>query len=113
MANFLLGQQRGYTKHPCFLCYRHNRTTDQRWVKKDFPAGEDLAVCNKNIINGPLVNPDRIILPPLHIKLGLMKQFVKALDKYDDCFKCIAKTFPGLSMEKLKTGIFEDRKFAN
>ena len=35
-----------------------------------------------------------------------MKQFVKALDKDGDCFNYIAKTFPDLSMEKLKTGIF-------
>ena len=36
-----------------------------------------------------------------------MKQFVKALDEDGDCFNYIAKTFPGLSMEKLKTGIFD------
>ena len=53
-----------------------------------------------------MVNRDRIILPSLHIKLGLMKQFVKAFDKDDDCFNFIAKTFPGLSIEKLKAGIF-------
>ena len=35
-----------------------------------------------------------------------MKQFVKAFDKDRDCFNYIAKTFPGLSMEKLKAGIF-------
>ena len=35
-----------------------------------------------------------------------MKQFVKALDKDGDLFNYIAKTFPDLSMEKLKTGIF-------
>ena len=52
--------------------------------KDDWPAREDLAVGDKNIINEALVNRDRIILPPLHIKLGLMKQFVKALDKHGD-----------------------------
>ena len=36
-----------------------------------------------------------------------MKQFVKALNKDRDCFNYIAKTFPGLSMEKLKAGIFD------
>ena len=35
-----------------------------------------------------------------------MKQFVKVLDKDGDCFNFIAKTFPDLSMEKLKAGIF-------
>ena len=36
-----------------------------------------------------------------------MKQFVKALDKDGDCFNYIAQTFPGLSIEKLKKGIFD------
>ena len=103
----MLGQQGGYTKHPCFLCYWDSRATDQHWVKKDWPSRQDLAVGDKNIINEPLVNRDRIILPPLYIKLGLMKQFVKALDKDGDCFNYIAQTFPGLSIEKLKGGIFD------
>ena len=41
------------------------------------------------------------------LKLGLMKQFMKALDKDGDCFNYIAKPFPDLIMEKLKTGIFD------
>ena len=53
-----------------------------------------------------VVNRDCIILHLLHIQLGLMKQFVKAFDKDGDCYN-IAKTFPGLSMEKLKAGIFD------
>ena len=106
MVNFLLRQQGGYTKHPCFLSYWDSRVTDQHWVKKDWPALEDLAVGDKNIINEPLVNRDCIILPSLHIKLGLIKQFVKAFDKGGDCLNYVAKTFPGLSMEKLTAGIF-------
>ena len=62
---------------------------------------------DKNITNEPLVNRNCIVLPPLHINLGLMKQFVKALDKHGNCFNYIVKKFPGLSMEKLKAGIFD------
>ena len=53
-----------------------------------------------------MIEPEKIILPPLHIKLGLMKQFVEALDFQGDCFKYICYTVPGLSEEKLKAGIF-------
>jgi len=42
-----------------------------------------------NIINKSLVDPSKVLLPPLHIKLGLMKQFVKALDKEGECFMYI------------------------
>ena len=54
-----------------------------------------------------LVPCDKIVFPPLHIKLGLMKQFVKALDKDGDCFQYICKSFPSLSNEKLKAGMFD------
>ena len=36
-----------------------------------------------------------------------MKQVVKALDKHGDCFNYIVKKFPGLSMKKMKEGIFD------
>ena len=48
-----------------------------------------------NIIHKALVPRDNNLLPPLHIKLGLVKQFVKALEpnsvaylhtKYKTCF---------------------------
>ena len=59
------------------------------------------------MINEPLVDRDSILLPPLHIKLGLMKQFVKALDKNGDCFGYIRSRFPGTSYEKVRAGIFD------
>ena len=111
MVNFLLGQQGGYTKYPCFLCYWDSRANTQHWVKKDWLVRENLAVGDKNIIDELLVNQDHFILPLLHIKLGLMKQFVKALDKHGDCFNHIVKKFPGLSMEKMKAGIFDGPQF--
>ena len=50
---------------------------------------------------------DRILFPPLHIKLGLIKQFTMALDKDGDCFTYLCLVFPGVIMEKLKAGIFD------
>ena len=76
----------------------------------DWPARKDLAVGNKNIINDPLVNRDRIILPPLLIKSGLMK-FVKTFDKDGDCFSYIAKTFLVSSLKNLKQVFLMDLKF--
>jgi hypothetical protein len=43
-----------------------------------------MSVEQANIIHEPLISRENIILPPLHIKLGLIKQFVKALDKSGD-----------------------------
>ena len=78
MVNFLLEEQGGYTKYLCFFCYWDSRASTQHRLQKDWSALEDLAVGDKYIITEPLVSQDCIILPPLHIKLGLMKQFAKA-----------------------------------
>ena len=81
----------------------------QRYTKKDWPLREELVPCKeRNVINDPLVDRGRILFPPLHIKLGLIKQFTKALDKDGDCFTNFWQSFPGLATEKLKAGIFDN-----
>ena len=110
MVNFLLGQQGGHTKYSCFLCYWDSRTNEEHLVRKKWPARNTTKPGEKNIVNNPLVNRKNIILPPLHIKLGLMKQFFKALDRSGDCFGYICSTFPGLSYEKRKAGIFDEHR---
>ena len=59
-----------------------------------------------NVINLPLVPKHSIILPPLHIKLGLMKQFVKALNVNNPSFLYLKSKFTKLSDAKIKEGIF-------
>ena len=54
----------------------------------------------------PFVKSDRIFLPPLHIKLGLFKQFLKALDRESSATAYLAEKFPSLSQAKIKEGIF-------
>ena len=107
MVNFLLGQQSGFTKYPCFICLWDSRARDDQWVKKEWPPRDSMRVGEANVINEPLVAREKIILLPLHIKLGLMKQFVKALPVNGDCFNYICRAFPALTIQKLKAGIFD------
>ena len=107
IVNFLLGQQSDYTKYPCFLCYWDSRDKGNHWTKQDWPVRDRLNVGEKNVIAEQLVPRDKVEFPPLHTKLGLMKQFVKALDKDGDCFQYVCESFSSLSNEKLKAGIFD------
>ena len=45
----------------------------------------------------PLVPQNKIIFPPMHIKLGLFKQFVKGLRKDSPAFEFLHECFPKLS----------------
>ena len=107
IVSFLLGQQGGYTKYPCFLCYWDSRARDKHWYQKDRPVREQLQVGEKNIINEALASRDKIIFPPLHNKLGLMKQFEKALSKEGECFRYLRSSIVGLREEKLKASVFD------
>ena len=71
MLNFLLGQQSSFTTYPCFLCMWDSKDLPQYYTKKDWPLREELVPCKeRNVINNPLVNRDRIFFSPLHMKLG-------------------------------------------
>ena len=107
MVNFLLGQQRGFTKYPCFLCMWDSRARDRHWNLKEWPLRETLEAGMPNIVNDPIVSREKIIFPPLHIKLGLMKQFVRALNTDGECFQHIVSALPASSFEKIKAGVFD------
>lgn len=106
ILSMLLGQQAGYTKYPCFLCLWDSRARDQHWTNTDWPPRETLTPGEKNIINTTLIPPEKVLLPPLHIKLGLIKQFVKSLPRDGNCFRYLCSKFPKLSEAKLKEGVF-------
>ena len=107
MVGFLLGLQGGYTKFPCFLCLWDSRARTENWIKRDLPLCSELIPGSLNVLAPPLVERSKIVLTPLHIMLGIMKQFVKAPEKDSDCFKYICMQFPSLTIEKLKAGNFD------
>lgn len=106
MMAILLGLQAGYTKYPCFLCLWDSRADDRHYFQKKWPARDKLTPGECNVKSSPLVDPKNVLLPPLHIKLGLMKNFVKALNKDDQSFRFLQTKFPAISDAKLRAGVF-------
>lgn len=104
MLTILFGMQGGYTKHPCYLCEWDSRA-ENHYQQTEWPSRTQITIGKKNLINVPLVRTDQIILPPLHLKLGYMKQFVKRLDRDSEAFLHLKTTFPRLSEAKIKEGI--------
>ncbi|RLU16501.1 hypothetical protein DMN91_010569 [Ooceraea biroi] len=106
VINMILGLQSGFIKYPCFLCEWDSRARDKHWVQKLWPARVNFVEGSMNVTNKHLVDPKKILLPPLHIKLGLMKQFVKALNKQGKCFQYLQSKFRHLSDAKIHEGVF-------
>ena len=98
--------QLGYTKYCCILCEWESRAKTLHYLKRDWPQRKALKVREKNVQHPALAEWHKVLLPPPHIKLGLMKNFVKAIDHTGSAFKYLAEKFPRLSEAKIKEGVF-------
>ena len=101
----IMGMQLGFTKYCCFICEWDSRNRSVHYKERNWPKRK-LTPGFKNVLNEPLVDPSKVLIPPLHIKLGLMKNFVKSMDKEGEGFKHLHEKFPKLSDAKLREGIF-------
>lgn len=102
----LTGLQLGYTKHCCFICEWNSRDRASHFIKKEWPLRQAMETGKMNIKHEPLVESENILIPPLHIKLGLIKNFAKKLDRNGPAFKYLVSKFPKMSEAKLKEGVF-------
>lgn len=100
----LSGLQTGYTKHMCYLCLWDTRYRYNQYEKRNWETRQEFLLNVANVVHVPLVPKEKILLPPLHIKLGIVKNFLKTLDHQKPAFKWYRKCFPGLSSDKLNEG---------
>ena len=106
VIGLLMGMQAGFTKYCCFLCLWDNRAVSQHYKQKDWGSRSTFVPGEHILMVNPLVDMNKVLLPPLQVKLGLMKNFVKALRNNGAAFQHFSTVFPGLSAAKLKEGIF-------
>ena len=85
VLSMLMGQQ-GVYQIPMFLCLCDSRATNKHRIYEQWPKINEFTVGEKNIGNESLVPPDKVVLPPIRIKLGSMKQYVKSLDNAASTF---------------------------
>ena len=107
VVSLLLGMQLGYTKHMCFLCLWDSRDDANHYAVRDWPARSEHVPGKHNVQHEALVDPNKIFLPPLHIKLGLFKNFVKALPKDSQGFAFLQRKFKTtVTPAKIAAGVF-------
>ena len=89
----------------CFIFEFDSRAKGKHYKIKNWPILDNSVSGERSVKNQPLVDRDKILLPPLHIKLGLIKNFVNAMNKRGKGFEYSREKFPKLSDDKLKEGI--------
>jgi len=68
------------------MCERDSSAQSLHYSRKDWPARKSLEPGTTKVKNQPLVEPRKILLPSMHLKLGLMKNFVKAMNQEEAAF---------------------------
>lgn len=107
VISLLLGLQLGYTRHMCFLCLWNSREDGKHFKQKDWPSRGENVIGQYNVKYAPLVDPNKVHLPPLHIKLGLMKNYVKAMDHQGLGFQYLRDKFVRtITDAKVEAGVF-------
>ena len=99
---FLMGLQGGFTKYPCYLSLWDNRDTVAFYLTQDSPQRTEFSVGKNNVNWESLLDPRNVLFPSLYLKLGLMKPFVRALDKEYPASKHVQDFFPNLSATKFE-----------
>ena len=106
MMDFLIRFQVGFTKFPCYLYLWDSRNTSLHYKQKKWSPRCSNYILGHSVKQKSLMEPKKVLVLPLHIKLGLIKQFVKSFNPEDDTFKHIQELFLKLSEAKVKIGIF-------
>ena len=90
----------------CFLCLWNSRADDEHFERQEWPARPKAAPGRFNCVHEALVDHEDVFLPPLHLKLGLAKNFVKTMDRASAGFKYMSEKLSGVvSDAKLKAGV--------
>jgi len=82
-----------------------SRDKAHHYVKRIWSVRKILEPGHKNAKHHSLVESLKILLPPLHIKLGLIKNFVKAMDHNGTALMYLRQKFPVLSDAKIREGV--------
>lgn len=102
----LMGMKPGYCRMQCYMCKWEGRKDNLHWNFTngyEWPTRESYEINeHESIVNEPLIDPKNIIIPPLHVKLGLVKNFIKALGEPGRDY--LNHFFSKLSVKKLEEG---------
>lgn len=104
VVSLLTGVKKGFSKHQCFLCNWEGRDREKHYISFKWKNRVTYQIGVDSIDQIPLVRPSNVILPPLHIKLGIFRNFVRALDRNGAAFNELKNVFPNLTQSKIDNG---------
>jgi hypothetical protein len=117
----ILGLKFGNTTNPCFLCDWAKPRPNEQWVNREGRLRQFWTPSEISVVRESLIDPTYVLLPPLHIKLGIMTQLIKRIIYRDnpevrkslglekrkiDILEYLNNFFEKLSIAKIQGGVF-------
>lgn len=110
LLNVLCGLGPCSSKFPCILCHWKgtNRSNKRhlQYHQEDVQLRNEFNENQFSVLHQPLIDLEHVLLPSLHIKIGLCSQFVKALPVNGAGFAFISNLFNFKSAAKRQAGQF-------
>lgn len=105
VINIMQGLKPGYPSYFCYLCCWNTRAKvdhyTHKWPQRTGRKNKKLGLIKKPIVK----NTDDILLPPLHLKLGIVQKFIATVVASNDkVFDIIKSIFPKLGKTKIEKG---------
>lgn len=97
LINILCGVGPCSVTNPCVLCnwkgtFRSNKQFEQ-YHQANIEQRSEFIVGKDSVVAQPLIKLEKVILPALHIKIGLFSQFVKQIDESSLAFHFLIDLF--------------------
>lgn len=103
----LMGLKQGYCKHQCFLCLWEGRKDALHYdYTHKWPIRPEVDISEwHSQVQKPLIEDrTKILLPPLHIKLGLVRNLSIKLPRDGEAYKCLHGFFRSHGVSDAKIG---------
>ena len=119
ILDVLCGLKGSFSKYCCIFCLWDSRDRPKHYIKTDWKIRTNYETPNEDeesLSNPALVPINKILLPPLHIKLGVFSQLIKSLvpfqgkrvqrDGNPAAMKFLKEFFPNKTETKIEAGTF-------
>lgn len=112
LINIITGLMGAASKHPCAHCLWDSKYKgSDKYTKTDWPKRPQWSTETAgkyNAVKPPLIPISKILMPPLHIKIGLVTQLFKKLYERNSKIRAtLFSIFPSLSEAKIKAGVYD------
>ena len=114
VIGLLMGMPPGFTKYCCFLYLWDSRAVSQHYKQKDWGSRSTFVPGKHSLTENPLVNMNKVLLPPLHIKLVWWRiswrRCTKMVQPSNSCLLC-SQVLVLLSSKRASLSDLRSKKF--